>query len=907
MREVLTLARQGLSGALVVLAEPGMGKTALLKYAIDEASDMRVLSVSAGVGESALPFACLHRLLSGLVEYAQAIPQTQRDALLGALALGPAPRPEDRFVVHVAVLNLLGVIAEAGPVLIAVDDVQWLDQPTAEIFGFIIQRLGADGIAVLLACRDGETPPHFGQLDAVRLRGLELTAVEELLSDRLAIQPPPGLAGKLTEASGGIPLIVVEVAAQLTADQLTGRAPVDELVLTARTGPARLLARRLDGAAAEVRTAAVLAAAAAEDELAVALAAAGRQGIGEQAFEDLEDRGVIRLSGGTLRFLHPVMRAAVIEGAAPREIRAAHRALAGESGPGDEVRRAWHLAAAALRPDEAVARALESVAVRASANNGYAAAAAALARAADFSVSQETRSRRWFAAAQAARLAGQNDVARRLLERITGDVDPSLSAAVATVRGRLELRAGRLAVAHAVLSNAASAVGAHDPAAAAALLADAAMAIFLAGDPVRAVELAGQAGELDTPPGGNADLLVKLIIGSAHMHLGQLTDGLRLIREAAHIAALPPARRPDMEYVIFTALGLVWLGDHDGARGLLEPIVAELRARGALGDLPFALYAAAYTDARAGRLGAAVAAAADAVDLAQATGDELWRYLGLGGLALAEAQLGDEAECRRHAEAALAMLRWFDLDYPRDAHDALGLLELGLGNPERAVDYLEVANRMRGSEPVLARPSATDLVEAYVRSGRNVPASMVDSLVRQSGDDEFPGNAAIAWRCRGLIAPDDQYQDCFERALGLHDRGSSPFETARTRFCLGERLRRSGRRVEARKHLREACLAFVHLGARSWAERAQQELRATGETLQGPAGSPPGFALTPQERAVAAAISRGATNREAATTLFLSPKTVEMHLSRVYRKLGLRSRAELANWAAAAEHAGALG
>jgi DNA-binding CsgD family transcriptional regulator len=208
---------------------------------------------------------------------------------------------------------------------------------------------------------------------------------------------------------------------------------------------------------------------------------------------------------------------------------------------------------------------------------------------------------------------------------------------------------------------------------------------------------------------------------------------------------------------------------------------------------------------------------------------------------------------------------------------------------------------------VLARPSATDLVEAYVRSGRNVPASMVDSLVRQSGDEEFPGNAAIAWRCRGLIAPDDQYQDCFERALGLHDRGSSPFETARTRFCLGERLRRSGRRVDARKHLREACLAFVHLGARSWAERAQQELRATGETLQGSAGSPPGFALTPQERAVAAAISRGATNREAATTLFLSPKTVEMHLSRVYRKLGLRSRAELANWAAAAEHAGALG
>jgi DNA-binding CsgD family transcriptional regulator len=884
-----------------------MGKTALLRYAIGEASGMRVLSAAAGATESALPFACLHRLLAGLVEYADGIPEVQRDALLGALALGPPPRPEDRFVVHVAVLSLLGVVAEAGPVLIAIDDAQWLDQPTAEIFGFISLRLGAEGIAVLLACREGEMPPPFGHLSAVTLRGLELAAVEELLADRLAGRSPPGLAGRLTEASGGIPLIVVDVAAQLTADQVAGRAAIDELVLAARTGPARLLARRLDGAGAQAHTAAVLAAVAGEDELAQVLGAARRLGIAEQAFEDLEDRGVIGLGDGTMRFLHPVMRAAVIEAATPREIRAAHRALAGEPRPGDEVRRAWHLAAAALQPDEAVARVLESAAERASARNGYAAAAAALTRAGELSGSEQTRARRWFAAAQAARLAGQYSEARGLLERITGDLDPSLLAAVATARGRLEFRAGRLAAAYAVLSNAASAARAHDPVATAGLLADAAMVSFLAGDPVKAIELAWQAGELDTPPGSNPDLLVKLIIGSAYMHLGQLTDGLRLIRDAARIAGLPPTRRPDLEYVIFTALGLVWLGDHDAARVVLEPIVAELRARGALGDLPFALYAAAYTDARAGRFGAAVTAAAEAVELAQATGDELWRYLGLGGLALAEAQLGDEAECRRHAEAALGMLRRFDLDYPRDAHDALGLLELGLGNAKGAIDYLELANRMRGSEPVLARPSATDLVEAYVRAGRNIPKTMVDSLVRQSGDEEFPGNAAIAWRCRGLIAPDDQYQDCFERALGLHARGSSPFETGRTRFCFGERLRRSGRRIDAREHLRAAHLAFVSLGAHSWAARAQQELRATGETLHKPTGSPPRTALTPQERAVAAAIAHGATNREAGTTLFLSPKTIEMHLSRVYRKLGLRSRAELAGWAAQAENAGALG
>ena len=223
---------------------------------------------------------------------------------------------------------------------------------------------------------------------------------------------------------------------------------------------------------------------------------------------------------------------------------------------------------------------LESAAQAASARNGYAAAAVALTRAADLSISGTARARRWFGAAQAARLAGQNDVARHLLERVSGNGDPSLLAAAAMARGRIEVRAGRLASARAVLLDAASAAALQDPAATAALLADAAMASFLAGDPVQAVHLAWRAGELPTAPGGNADLLVKLIVGTAYMHLGQRPEGLRLIREAAQIAALPPDRRPDMEYVIFTVLGLVWLGDHGAARALAEPIVTELRARG---------------------------------------------------------------------------------------------------------------------------------------------------------------------------------------------------------------------------------------------------------------------------------------------------------------------------------------
>ena len=887
-------------------ADAGMGKTAMMAYAISEASGIQVLSATAAPGEYGLPFACLHRLLAGWTEQAQEIPKVQKDALLGALALGPPPRPEDRFVVHVAVLSVLGVIADAGPVLVAIDDAQWLDEPTAEIFGFVARRLNAEGIAVLLACRGDETPSPFCDLPALHLGSLGEAALAELLADRLSGDLEPELAQRLTAASGGNPLVVVEMAAQMSEDQVAGRIPVDELVLAARTGPVRLLSRRLDGITAHALTAALLVAVAAEDELACALAAARNRGIAEQELQDLEDRGVISLSPGSRRFPHPLMRAAVVEAATPRELRAAHRALASEAG-GDRERRAWHLAAAALEPDEEIAHLLELVAESASARSGYAAAASAFARAAELSVTDASRSQRRFAAAHAAWMAGQNDASRRLLEQVLGERDPSLRAAVAASLGRLELRAGKLAVALAVLTEAASSLGQDDPGAAAELLADAAMISFLAGEPIRAVELAWQAGQAGGPSGGSVSLLVELIIGTANMHMGELTEGLRMVRNAAQIAGLPPAERPDVEYVIFTALGLVWLGDHVAARHLLAPILAELRSRGALGELPFALYATAYANAHAGRLGAAVAAAAEALALAQATGDDLWRYLSLGGLALAHAQLGDEAQCRRHARAALEILRTFDLDYPRDAQDALGLLELSLGNAELAIDYLEPANQLSGLGPVLARPSATDLVEAYVRAGRAVPQGMMDGLVRQSGDEEFPGNAAIAWRCRGLLASDQEYEECFRRALDLHDLGSSPFEAARTRFCFGERLRRTGRRADARGPLRTAHLTFTQLGARLWAERAQQELRATGETLRSESGLVSAPELTPQERAVAAAIAHGATNREAATTLFLSPKTIEMHLSSIYRKLGLRSRSELVRWSAAAEHTGVLG
>ncbi|MFP3962834.1 helix-turn-helix transcriptional regulator [Actinomadura fulvescens] len=462
-------------------------------------------------------------------------------------------------------------------------------------------------------------------------------------------------------------------------------------------------------------------------------------------------------------------------------------------------------------------------------------------------------------------------------------------------RGRLDMFTGNPGRATKVLLDAAESQERESPGWADGAFADAAMSAFLAGDPVRAVDLAFRAQTPSDRPGDQVELISGLIIGTALTHLGRVPEGLRMLRESAAIVRQHGLDLEDLEYAVFTALAHAWVGDLPAARALSETLVHDLRRQSALGILPLALYAAAYIQAMSGRFSSASTQAAEAVELAHDTGNSLWSFFGLSCLALIEAHQGDETPCRKHAIDALTLLGSFDLQYPRDALDALGLLELSLGRPGAALQHLEAAHQdpQTDTPPVFDGPPGADLVEAYVRSDGPVPDDILAQVESQSGNLDFAINAALAWRCRGLLADDESFTACFVQALDLHAHAGSPYDQARTQFCFGERLRRTGRRRDSRRQLREAYEQFAQLGANQWARRSAEELRATGERVRKDPAAPP-EKLTPQERSVASAVANGATNNEAAAALFLSPKTIEAHLGRVYRKLGIRSRSELA-------------
>src|SRR6266540_2582724 len=531
----------------------------------------------------------------------------------------------------------------------------------------------------------------------------------------------------------------------------------------------------------------------------------------------------------------------------------------------------------------------------ASAERAFGRRVAALQRAAALSPREADRLRRLLAAAAAAQRAGLVEHAVRLLDealRRTGE--PAGRAAIQHTRGRIEMFRGRTRTAARLLAAEAAAIRTVQPDQAARMLAEAAMAAFLAGEVAESLAMTVQAQETVAGGGGVAELVTKLVTGTALFHAGQPADGVRLLVAAADLAATADPGSLDVEYVILTALALMWAGELRRAEDILGPVLDEARRAGALGILPFALYASCYLDLRVGRLATAAISGAEAARLARDTGDVLFAYLAAGCLALVEAVRGQEDACRRYVADGQSLGRQLELDYPHDLADAVGLLELGLGHPAEAISHLEAANRVDalGGEPLMGRPSAPDLVEAYVRAGRPVPASMRRDLQAQSLDESLPATAAAAWRCRGLLADEASFDDCFGRALRLHHATGMPWPTARTALAYGERLRRAGRRVDARVQLRLAAETFQRIGATPWAERAAGELRATGETVRR-RDRLAADELTPQELQIALSVADGGTNREVGAALFLSSKTVEFHLSRVYRKLGVRSRTEL--------------
>jgi DNA-binding CsgD family transcriptional regulator len=516
-------------------------------------------------------------------------------------------------------------------------------------------------------------------------------------------------------------------------------------------------------------------------------------------------------------------------------------------------------------------------------------------RAARLTPDPERRAPRLLEAAGNLARGGRPERAQELLaEALELVTDPRLRADVQHLRALIEARSGASLAAAELLSAEAERVEPVDPVRAATMTMAAVQPLFEAGETAAGLALArrGQAvcerAGLPPMPAGLPLAMALLLCNERPAALPMLESAAAWLDEADDPWALGP--------VLIFGIGqaFMWMEDHGRARRLLEGGIGHVRAWSAPGLLPYGLLCLCELEFRCGRWAHAVAVGAEAVRLADETGQVNDTAYSLAMLARVEAGLGRERECRAHLAGALEIVDLLGAEIVRGyVGSTVGLLELGLGRSEQAVAALEqvasfLGERPAGDPAVLQWPP--DLVEAYVRLGRRAEAEQVlatfDRSARHSGSSWARAAAA---RCRGLLAPDDRFDEPFREALEHRDM---PFETARTQLLLGERLRRAGRRVEARGALREALVAFEQLGAQPWAGRARTELRASGERVR--RGSPTAAEqLTPQELQVALEVAKGSTNREAAAALFLSPKTIEFHLRNIYRKLGIRSRTEL--------------
>ncbi|MPV90258.1 AAA family ATPase, partial [Georgenia ruanii] len=897
--QVLDRVRAGASGVLVLRGEPGVGKSALLDYAVERASDLRVAKTVAVESETALSFAAVHQLLLPFLSVADRLPEPQRRALGVAFGLQAGP-PADPFLVGLAVLTLLAEIGAFQPVLCVIDDAQWLDDESADVLAFVARRLLADRVGMLFAIRETMEPdPHLQALPGLPLAGLPAQHAHELLETSVGRPIDVRVAARIIAETGGNPLAVVEVARELSSEQLIGRAPLSE-PLPVGHKLEELFLRRVRELPRDTQTLLLLAAAEIPSRGDRLWKAAGSLGVTELAAAPAESRGMV-VFGPEVRFSHPLVRSAVYHGAAPGQRREAHRALAGACDPQiDEGPRASHLAAATAGPDEGVAVQLEMAADRAKSRGGYSAMAALLERAALLTPLEERRAERRLLAAKTHVAAGALDRAEALLgEAATGLHDPRSTAQATQLEGRIRFHRGRVAEAVFSLLCAARRLRSLDPREARdALLSALEAAVFAGWAPSAPLlqEIARTAQHLPhtgDPPDSAAQLLLQGCIT-------RLTSG--------YVAAVPTLRRTvqafladeidqdvALQRVELAAVLAADLWDDSAVEQLAADWIDRARGIGALPRLAAALaFRGVYVDGPAGRLAAARVAESEAHELAEATGNPAIVPPTGAHTLLTLALSGREAEARAIASAVAGEAPGRGaVGEMAMAASFLGVLELSLGNYGSAVVCLDAA--YTDDTPLVGTRSLPDLVEAAVRSGRR---DLAERALHRLEDRATATGTSLALgllaRSRALLATPAQALDEYEDALDRLGRTRAASEVARTLLLYGEWLRRQRRRREARAQLRTAHDMFDGMGMYAFAERARLELSATGEHVPKRETETPED-LTPREAQVAALVSQGAANRDIAAQLFVSPSTVEYHLHKVFRKFGVTSRTQLAH------------
>ena len=895
---LLQRAQTGTSGVLVLRGDPGIGKTALIEYAAARAGPMRILRATGIEAEAELAFAGLYSLLHPVADYLTALPERQAVALRTALGLARGGTVPERLAVAAGTHGLLTTAAEDRALLVLVDDLQWMDPASAEALLFAVRRLGSDAVACVMTVREGFPAP--AGLPCSEVGGLGPDPVAQLVADIAGSKPTPEVARRLHRETGGNPLALVELSASLTAGQLNG-AEMPAVPLDPGAAIRQRFTARLDQLSRPARIALLVTAAAGRCATAVATAAALRlDGGGGEAIGEAEAARLIRITSGGIEFTHPLMRSVAYHAASPAQQRAAHRVLADVLAGRDAERAAWHLASAAAGPDEAAAVALETAAGLAAGKGAPLATAAALERAAELSGTAETRAVRLSGAAEAALKGGGLDQARRLTQAMPVAEPPLCRARLLAVSGRLDLLSGRMTSAQQNLKEAADLTADSDPQLAVELLGASVTAAQEAGLYDEASLAAGQMASLAGRSDQAARFLADLACGNLAWWRGDPERGMHLITRAVSRLETDPvlALSPERQSAICDA----WCGagDFDRARPCADRAVELARSTGALVHLPEALKQAAFLDKEAGRWSQALAHASQALDLARTTGQPYLSCDALVIMAEVEAAQGRDEDCLQHVCEADQLagelgLRWVQLL----ARRSQALLEFGHGRLDEAIIHYDQVQHLAARWGI-AHPYYSplpDLIEACARTGALDRArELLAEYAAQVPGNRNPAPAARLARCQGLLAGDD-YDAHFLEAITLHEHGDVVFQHARTHLAFGERLRRAQRRRDARIQLRTAAEIFSRLDARPWAERAQAELRASGQTMTNSGG---GEQLTPQELQIALLVSQGRTNAEVGRAVFLSTRTVEFHLSRTYRKLGVASRTELTRRLAAA-------
>jgi len=892
---------EGGGAAALIVGEAGAGKTALLSHVAEVASKragLRVLRARGEESEAVLAFAAIADVLLPLREKFAELPQAQRHALEVCLALssGPAAGP---LAVCAGALGVLASAADERPLAILVDDLQWVDPESRQILLFAARRLAAEHVVMILAVRDepGAQLPERG-LTTVRIGGLSVTECAEL-ARRLGTDISRPALRSLVELTGGNPLAVLENLAGAAGGPggfERGRLTLGGVLEHAWGHVFAELPEDTQRALFVVATDSVSGGSHVE-------AALGRLRLSLGSLAPAERRGLVRTVDGEIQLRHPLMRPVVVD-RTPLGARAAGcRALAGVA---TGHLRAWYLAAAATGPDEAAAKALADVAVDARQRNGHGASARTWRRAAELTADHGLRARRLLCAAADAHLAGDSGAAVAWCEEALAQChDPVFVAEAELVLGRALAWGGDPSRAFNGLVRASAVIRPVNPVCAAALLAEATLPAAMAGRVQLVREVAQQAEELWQDTGtaaadAGASLTVLAMLAEAFVMAGELGHAARYrcqaeaLLESADLVA-------EQQVAAFLAQGEIWTERYELGRLHLDDVVDCGRRTGASAVLSLALGLSSELGWWTGRWVPAYADATESLRWAREMNQAGLIGYGLSQLSRIEAAQGDRERCEEHVQQARRDVEPHGVGCLAIYNAAtLGLCALSCGELPAAIDHLERAwdtGQAEGLGNPNVVPFAGDLVEALARAGAAERAGHVLTWLQDRADATglvYPQAAAA--RARGILAQDpDEAEAWFARARSAHQKQPMPFEQARTLLCEGEMLRRARRPAASRRPLRRALTVFSGLGARPWAARAMTELAATGVRASARNGtSTSGLdSLSPQELQVARAVGRGLNNIEAAAALFVSRKTVEAHLTRAYRKLGVRSRTEL--------------